>query len=683
MGTFTHNYWFIYLGMGLLGFFSSSLLVGQEQQQVIPLFGAVSAAELSEDEYPLAAEAPAIWLHDIGHIFWNNSTSDQYIFRTHRRLKVLTEEGRAYARVQIEYDVRESNLVAIQAASYRLNPEGEVVQFRLPKRALKPQKVDRYLRKIEIDFPLVQPGSIIELTYDLSRPMERLLGPWPIQRSLPVAQSIFRFDLPNGLDYQPIIAGAFPNLTQFQQAFQYFPGAPTPQRRNLNNNVLGAQRTLLIEQGLSTVFVIRDVKAIESEAFLSQSELLQSGITLQLIQDNRRGVRQASEFATWEQVYRYGQKRLKPRKLRLHKLEVPKRLKRELRDIPLKEDQIRYVYHYVQETISWDGTYSLWPGNVERVWRRKRGSSAAINMIYIHLLRELGWEAYPVWIGTVDHGIVLTQSPNVSYFNHMIVSIPGRNQNRLADLVGMNAKIEVLPDQDLNQIGLVLGKEDPFWVPLRTQNKLVRFTYGRFTMEPDGQMDGEILIENSAQRAQSDRQKLETWPGTEQNFWREYILAGLSSYELDTTYIIDDEHATFPLRYACSLQTQDFTQEAGELLFLRPMLLKQIEENPFQQVSRSAPVDLSYPLRESYLIGIRLPNGYTIEQVPEPVRVVLPNGGGTFVYNVTSLGNILHISSTIYLDQTLFMPEEYPAIQDFFRYVVQKHQESVVLKKIE
>ncbi|MEM9986485.1 MAG: hypothetical protein AAF804_15440, partial [Bacteroidota bacterium] len=71
-----------------------------------------------------------------------------------------------------------------------------------------------------------------------------------------------------------------------------------------------------------------------------------------------------------------------------------------------------------------------------------------------------------------------------------------------------------------------------------------------------------------------------------------------------------------------------------------------------------------------------------IEQLPEPIRVRLPGNAGSFIYNVLQIDDIIHVSSTIYLNQTVFLPSEYLGIKSFFDYVVLKHNEDIVLKKV-
>ena len=108
-----------------------------------------------------------------------------------------------------------------------------------------------------------------------------------------------------------------------------------------------------------------------------------------------------------------------------------------------------------------------------------------------------------------------------------------------------------------------------------------------------------------------------------------------------------------------------------------------VSENPFPDSDRQVPVDLTYPLREAHLLGLRIPKGYEVAQLPQPIRVELPNDAGAFTFNVLNFNDIIHVSSSIFLNKTIFLPDEYEGIRVFFEYVVQKHAEDIVLKKVE
>lgn len=86
-------------------------------------------------------------------------------------------------------------------------------------------------------------------------------------------------------------------------------------------------------------------------------------------------------------------------------------------------------------------------------------------------------------------------------------------------------------------------------------------------------------------------------------------------------------------------------------------------------------------MEEQYTFSLNLPEGYSVEELPESVRVVLPNQGAAFTFQTRVAGPMLQVVSTLQINQTIFSPEAYPQLREFFDLVVSKHAEQIVLSK--
>ena len=71
-----------------------------------------------------------------------------------------------------------------------------------------------------------------------------------------------------------------------------------------------------------------------------------------------------------------------------------------------------------------------------------------------------------------------------------------------------------------------------------------------------------------------------------------------------------------------------------------------------------------------------------MEDLPEPVRMSLPDNAGLFQYQLTQNANKLQLISKLQLNTLHYEPEEYTGLRNFFRLVEEKLGEQVVLKKI-
>src|SRR5689334_7510279 len=152
------SFWAFVLSFVFTGFSNSAMADG------IP---PVTPEELKMTSEPLAPGAPAIILYRQVDRDDRGNTAHENDFV---RIKILTEEGRKYADVEIPF-VRSSgnNVVGIKARTIR--PDGSMVNYdgKVYDKAIVKAKGVRYMAKT-FTLPEVQVGSVIEYSYttDLS-----------------------------------------------------------------------------------------------------------------------------------------------------------------------------------------------------------------------------------------------------------------------------------------------------------------------------------------------------------------------------------------------------------------------------------------------------------------------------------------------------------------------------------
>ena len=116
-------------------------------------------------------------------------------------------------------------------------------------------------------------------------------------------------------------------------------------------------------------------------------------------------------------------------------------------------------------------------------------------------------------------------------------------------------------------------------------------------------------------------------------------------------------------------------------MLFSPLIHEIMDDNPFKLAERKYPVEYNYPITEQYLIQIKIPDGYAIESVPSSLRIALPENAASFIYNIVSMEDKIMCSCKLDINKTLFLPEEYAGLKQFFNALITKQAEQVVLKK--
>ncbi len=82
-----------------------------------------------------------------------------------------------------------------------------------------------------------------------------------------------------------------------------------------------------------------------------------------------------------------------------------------------------------------------------------------------------------------------------------------------------------------------------------------------------------------------------------------------------------------------------------------------------------------------YLCKITIPEGFIVDELPQPKLLALPGNAGLYRYGLTQQGNIINVVSNLQINKNLFIQTEYPYLKELYNQVIAKQAEQIVLKK--
>ena len=117
-------------------------------------------------------------------------------------------------------------------------------------------------------------------------------------------------------------------------------------------------------------------------------------------------------------------------------------------------------------------------------------------------------------------------------------------------------------------------------------------------------------------------------------------------------------------------------------MYKRQLIFLHTEKNPFTQAERKLPVE--YPFTDQVVLSVNLtlPEGYTVDELPKPLLARTEDKQGMCRYVLEQKENKLTINYTFSSSKLLYLPEEYPGLQNFWKVIAEKNNETVVLKKL-
>ena len=136
-----------------------------------------------------------------------------------------------------------------------------------------------------------------------------------------------------------------------------------------------------------------------------------------------------------------------------------------------------------------------------------------------------------------------------------------------------------------------------------------------------------------------------------------------------------------PLSEIFTVEIQEYNNTDHPRLSFNPVIQNRITVNPFKLAERSYPVDWGMPSSTRYSIVMHLPDNYSIETDPQKTAFGLPNKGGLFQTDYTADGNSFTFSYVMQLNNSIYSPEEYPYLKEFFNKIILAQKSDMIFKK--
>lgn len=670
----------------------SFLLLGSS---LSPLLAQIPKTDLDEikqalemTSYAADPDAGAVILTDYGEAYIEEAGGDlQLKYTMYKRVKLFKESAFDLAEVEIPYyGVQGQQKVAnIKAETYYLDGN-KVKSYDLSKKDILKEEGSDGWESVKFTLPQVQEGTVFEYSYQIISETIRYIKPWYFQQYYPVAHSEYQTRIPEWYHFLPLFKGGMP-LTDRQTSTYNRSFIQNTTTRTMASLRQAGQSTTnsqsITYKGEANTYIMDSVPAFVREPFMTTPADYLASLEFQL------------------QSIAYPQQPIKPvlgswDELAKGYMESPGfgerlnngRVRKEIKDLALEgkspEEQARLIFDFVRESMKWDGDYDDFADEaLHTVFEQKEGSSGEINLILLDMLQEAGLDAQPVIISTRSHGKVQQIYPLASQFNHVIVLVNLESGPVLLDAISDFTPFGMLPESDLNDLGMVVFKDHASWVDIRPLHQEEAQYMANMKLDAEGTLSGSLSHSARGYAAVSARYRMSRVEADEKEYVQQYLVDDWSDIEVSEILTKAYEDREKPMEVSCQVTGTDYVNVVGEFMYVQPMLSVVQKENPFKLKVRTYPVDFGTPIHEKYIFNLMIPEGYVVEELPKTAKVVLPNGGGSFLYQAQAVGSMVQLMSDVSIQQTLFRPEEYEYIKAFFDHIVAKQNEQIVLKKSE
>lgn len=595
-------------------------------------YGKIDKADLEMTVYPADSSASAVILCNYGYF---NASDLQFVHQM--RIKILKEEGKQRGNFYVP-------------AAERTNVKGQTVNIengkpvvtKLSNDGIFIEKITKGSYRARVAMPNVKVGSVIDVEFYYPG----LPSYWSFQEVYPVRWSELVIEQNINFSFRKNFTGYAP-----------------------------------LSESSNERWVAKDVPAFKTEPYINNYENYLTRFNIELSSIHVPGYLY-KDFATdWKAVAKilredddFGGRTTNPNFF-LNSIE--KQIKQQTKD---PQEQIAKAYEEIQK-VKWNNESSLTASKegLTHCYNKKIGNSADINLMLISLLRKLDIQAYPVAISTRDNGVLPPFSVSLDKLNYVLVqAIVGEN------VIYMDATEEflplgILPERTLNGKGLVIRKDDEEWVDLSPVKKNKQVIALNLKLTPDGTLKGDYQKSFFDYAALKERIRYKKF-NDEESFLKsvENKFAGLS---IDKFNVYDADSTNKPIKEEFSITLKNAVTKANNQLFVNPLLLDKYEENPFKVENRLYPVDFTTSKEQVQVYNLEIPTGYSVEKLPENIKMTLPENSGSFLMQSSVTENNVQVLFKLLINKPVFYQQEYPGLRTFFDELVKKQSEMIIIKK--
>jgi hypothetical protein len=365
-------------------------------------------------------------------------------------------------------------------------------------------------------------------------------------------------------------------------------------------------------------------------------------------------------------------------------------------------DKAEALSKFVQKNIRYVaievGIGGYQPHAASDIFRNKYGDCKDKTALLASMLSVAGIHAAALVVDS-ERGVVDPNTPSVEAANHVITAIEipsGYTSDRLHSVVKSESGRRYLifdPTWEKTPFGqlehelqggyglLVEGDQSQIiQLPVLDPQLNSIHRVAVFQLQLDGTLKGLVTEKRFGDTATLRREVFTSGDAKQQRDLLDHLLK-LDFTSFNATDLkaenIDALNSDLTLTYG--LTADGYAQSVGPLVMLRPRVLGRLDLDTDTKKRRTVPIDLEETMQAIDDYSIELPAGYTVDELPEPVKLDL--GFASYQSASALEGNKIHYTRTYTVRQVTLPAEKYADLQKLAGVIASDEESRAVLKK--
>ena len=330
------------------------------------------------------------------------------------------------------------------------------------------------------------------------------------------------------------------------------------------------------------------------------------------------------------------------------------------------------------------------------IFRNRYGDCKDKATLVISMLQVAGIHAFYVPVDD-KRGIVDPESPSLAG-NHMITAIEipadvqddhlkaivkGKDGKRYLffDPTNEHTPVGNLPSYEQGGYGILAAgaASQIIALPVLAPESNGTERKGTFTLAADGTLTGSVDTSHAGPGGGDLRMFLKYTDEKERHqYWETVLARSVPGVVLDSFQFVQPSNLDKPLEFHYKLTAHDYAHTAGPLLLVRPRVVGE-DVLPNDDKPRTVPIDLSATGHWHDSYDIQLPDGYVVDDMPDPVN--LDMDFATYHSSVSAKDKVLHYERDYTVKQVQLPADKQSEFRRLEGSILSDEKATVVLKK--
>lgn len=618
----------------------------------------IDPADLKMTSEPKAPGAPAIYLY---RQVDRNDTGRAATEYNYVRIKILTEEGRRYADVQIPYLKKEAGINISNIRARTIRPDGTIVNFdgKIYENTIEKTKGIKTLAKT-FSIPDVQVGSIVEYHFNYDFSDNYIFDSyWVISDELftrlakfslkPYTEWAVRWTWPAGLP----------------------PGTDPPKQ----------------DPDKVVRLVCKDVPAFQEEDYMPPENELKYRVLFIYSQD----IPETDPTKYWRNFGKKQNSRLESF-IGQHK-DLEAAVSQIVSPADSPDAKLRKIYARVQQlrNLSYETRKSEQEQkrdkqkkneNAADILKNGYGSGSDLTWLFVGLARAAGFEASGALVSTRNDYFFNDRRMNSNELNSNIAIVKVDSKEVYFDPGSAFVPYGLLPWYETVVKGLKLNKDGGTWIetPLPDGALSVIKRTAIFKLTDEGSLEGKVSLSFTGLEAISPRREFMNQDDEARKKYLEELLKAYipAASEVDLTQQPDWKSSEAPLVAEFNVKIPGWASSAGRRAVIATGIFSADEKNLFAHTDRVNDVYFHYPFRKIDDVTIELPLDWKVDSVPkdqdQDAHAI------EYTLKIENKSGTLHVSRVLRSDLIMVPKASYSSLRGFYQAVKSGDGQSIVLQ---